>query len=137
MNIEDKIVFGKIMGTLYAIYNNTTVEDRIPDYIIGGLSHGVEPIIDDMIDGGSFSLSSEDYKDMLKMMEEKENDDIKGLYDIDLHKRHSNYSWKIALSLMKDRGQFLDMINKIEGSQYSPAEITSLTLSKLPISYLR
>jgi hypothetical protein len=130
-----KVIFGKMLGEIYRIQNRMNPKIcPVQDSAIYGLLNGIEPVIDEEIEGIGF-ISKEQYEFATKVLSNIENDperkkDFKGFYDIEKELSDGGISRGMAIQIFKHIkafGGFADLFAKMN-SVDSPTECKKFEL---------
>nr|WP_319401862.1 hypothetical protein [uncultured Carboxylicivirga sp.] len=137
MDNESKLFFGKILGEIYRIQNNS--EDMAcpaePSQIFG-LLNGFENVIDEEIERIG-AVSREELYAVMDVLDEywrdlEKRQEFKGFYDIEhkLQQRGIGRGKAIPiLTYLKANHQFVELIDKMN-SQHSPIECKNFDLDE-------
>ena len=125
--LEDKLLFGKILGEIYRIQNRNGY-CGVGESVIYGLLNGFESVIDEEIERIGHITKSE-IRTVIDILDEYHKDEEKfkeltGFYDIeDKLDENGITRWKAIqiLTYLKANRQFVDVIAKFNSSN-SPVE---------------
>jgi len=134
MHEEIKAHFGKLLGEIYCLKNKFAEhmgEQKVyPGYIVWGLKHGVEPIVNQYFHD-NYTLTLERYDDIVQYLEnisDEEVSNINGFYDLSKNDSFTRGEWQAALILLKAEGRFTEIISRIENSEHTPMELKDLNV---------
>ena len=137
MEKESKLFFGKILGELYRIQNNSEgIACPAEPAQIFGLLNGFENVIEEEIERIGF-VSNEEMKIVSNVLNEywidlEKRKNFKGFYDIENKLKDlgvDRYKAIPILTYFKANHQFLELIEKMD-SENSPSECRNFNLDE-------